>query len=137
MSTNYYLLKAPNLIERLSGVEPEPRHIGTSSIGWCFLLRIYPEDGITTIRDWYKLWTRPRNIIVDEHSYKIITDRFIEIVTKRDDPPYVLSPRPDHHCTTTGYGYERHPCGLARMKVGYEGCVGHGGTYDYVEGDFG
>jgi len=49
MGTNYYLHE--NVCESC-GRSDEPLHIGKSSAGWVFTLRIYPDKGINSLEDW-------------------------------------------------------------------------------------
>lgn len=67
MPTNYYLHKKTDTCPTCGHREP-PQHIGKSSVGWCFTLRIDPERGITDLDDWIAKWSAPDVYIQDEFS---------------------------------------------------------------------
>ena len=139
MSTNYYLYERGNLLERLERNEPLERHIGKSSGGWCFALRIYPAENINSLTDWYWRFKRNNNIIKDEYGYEISINEMLRIITERSRPPRVFYPT--DRCPTEEsmlrlnhavYG----PNNLLRSKIG-DHCSGHGpGTWDLMPGDF-
>ena len=83
MSTEYYLHRSGNLIERLSGFEPDILFIGISAGGWVFGLSLYSNCKINSIRDWYKLFNRDSNRIVDEYGNVITVDEMMSIITDR------------------------------------------------------
>lgn len=139
MGTNYYLHQRGNLLERLERDEPLVRHIGKSSGGWCFALRVYPKEGINSLTDWYQLLRRDNNIIKDEYDYEVSLDQLIDIITNRKWPKRVF--HPTERCPTEAdmlrlnqavYG----PNNLLRSRIG-DHCIGHGpGTWDLMPGDF-
>ena len=102
MSMNYYVHH-----------NGEKLHLGKSSVGWAFALRIYPERGINRLEDWMLfIAKRRRAVICDENGDQIWPINMIEIITERD---------PDWKHATPGVGT----------------CVANGGgTWDLCEGDF-
>jgi hypothetical protein len=55
MGTNYYLTEERNRCEHCGRADVINRwHIGKSSGGWAFKLRIHPSDGIKNLEDWVK-----------------------------------------------------------------------------------
>lgn len=123
--------------------EPEPEverdegiHIGKSSNGWCFALRVYPRElvcgwKIHTLSDWlHAIRSDDSREVVNEYGDVVDYETLGNIILKRSWQ------RPD-----TGFDYERNhavpgPDGLARHKLGGF-CIQHGeGTYDLVVGDF-
>lgn len=66
MGTNYYLQPKPPC--DCCGREYERKHIGKSSCGWVFALRVYPDDGIHDLDDWLPLFTQPGARIKDEYG---------------------------------------------------------------------
>jgi hypothetical protein len=65
MGTNYDWLEAcPHCGGRLEGLR---LHIGKSSAGWCFSLRVHPDRGIHSLEDWKKRWESGGEI-VDEYN---------------------------------------------------------------------
>lgn len=139
MSTNYYFHQRGNLLERLARDEPLVRHIGKSSAGWCFALRVYPDEGINSLTDWYKLLRRNNNYIKDEYGCDVSLDDLIEVITNRKWRERVFLPT--ERCPTEAdmlrlnhavYG----PNNLLRCKIG-DHCIGHGpGTWDLMPGEF-
>jgi hypothetical protein len=54
MGTNYYL-EIDNVCSHCGRGDTE-LHIGKSSAGWVFFLRIYPDEGINSLEDWLPLF---------------------------------------------------------------------------------
>ncbi len=95
MGTNYYL-RSPACSQ--CGHVPAELHIGKSSAGWNFGLRIYPliageQDerlsgfgvaAITELDDWRPLFERFS--IVDEYDRMISATEMIEVITERSHP---------------------------------------------------
>lgn len=58
-------------------------HIGKSSAGWVFMLRVYPEIGINTFEDWRRLF-RQGGVITSEYGTPIsILDMEHDICNRR------------------------------------------------------
>lgn len=139
MGTNYYLYERGDLLERVKDGSEKERHIGKSSGGWCFALRVYPAENINSLTDWYRRFKRNKSIIKDEYGYEISIDEMLRIITERSRPPRVFYPT--ERCPTEEsmlrlnnavYG----PNNLLRSKIG-EHCSGHGpGTWDLMPGNF-
>lgn len=72
MGTNFYLEQGDN----------EPLHIGKSSMGWCFSLRIYPDDGILDLADWQERWKT--GTITNEYGNTLTPDEMTDIITNRE-----------------------------------------------------
>lgn len=131
MGTNYYV-----------HYEENPQfHIGKSSGGWCFSLRVYPDKGIETLEDWKPIFEN--NKIETEYGQPITKEDMLTVITKRAggfDPsneeriPYAYDFWEafwDAHNAKPG------PDGLLRAKVDGVHCIGHGeGTWDYMIGSF-
>jgi len=103
-------------------------HIGKSSAGWCFALKVYPDKGVNSLNDWkgyiYKIRPEIRNDCGDCFSYEDLFD----IIENRRSP--VGSQRHERY-----YG-EPGPNNLFRQKIDRVFCVGHGeGTWDYILGE--
>jgi hypothetical protein len=138
MGTNYYARY--NLCEDCQRFEE--KHIGKSSMGWCFSLHIIPEEGIKNWNDWKKFLTKDGVKIFDENDKEISFDYFEEVVTKRKAEKIKFP------CSIFGKTYNSEeewakkngvvlgPYNLWRHKKGTD-CEGYGnGTYDYIIGDF-
>jgi len=107
MGTNYYV-KSEKCEHCGHG---DDLHIGKSSAGWCFALRVYPDMGINNLLDWEK-YLRGKTI-ENEYGDTVSLDDLVMIITDR-----------------------YHPRGLLRHELG-SFCIGHGdGTYDLVVGEF-
>ena len=83
MGTNYYLKKAPDLFGILKSEQAETLHIGKSSGGWVFSLRVHPEHGINSLRDWYRLFRKRRNQITNEYDEVISCQDMLDVIMKR------------------------------------------------------
>jgi len=135
MGTNYYL-HAPKCFH-CGKEEEEPLHLGKSSGGWCFALRIYPEDGIN---NWQQLWSRIDYLteekdyeIRDEYGSFIDNGKFFSTVWDRRGKPDKLF---DKQWLKDNYA-EIGPYGLARHALLAGHCIGHGeGPFDYIIGEF-
>lgn len=142
MGTNYYTVKVYRCEACGHGIvsDDKERHIGKSSAGWCFSLRVYPEDDINTLDDWKVILKR--SCIQDEYGSTIPYEEMFKIITQRsspntfDKPPCGVTPsitwEEFHRSNQSQFG----PNGLLRHRTG-DHCVGHGeGTWDYLEGEF-
>lgn len=142
MGTNYYWYKTPacDCCKR----EDPPLHIGKSSYGWCFSLRVYPEDNIKTLDDWNVLLAKQGSYIRDEYGDEISAQELLKTITERSGK----TPWNSRDYTNSGwykgeedFHYKNHsergPKFLLRHKVDGVHCVWHGeGTYDYLIGEF-
>ncbi len=105
MGTNYYLkIDVQQIPGRVYSL-----HLGKSSFGWAFGLRVYPEHGINTWEDWQP-WLVNR--IEDEYGEPETLADFVRTVTVR-------------------------PGATRRHFVDGDHCIGHGeGSWDYIVGEF-
>lgn len=129
------------------------RHLGKSSGGWTFGLRVYPDEGITT---WGDIQQECLRIIVkggwieDEYGDEITLDAFHKIVTERGRKETIDQTVQEaqksswwavnRYTDAEDYLQRNHairgPNNLLRRKLS-QYCIGHGeGTYDYCVGDF-
>lgn len=139
MGTNYYL--HPKEDCTCCGRPFEPLHIGKSSHGWCFSLRIYRDDNILSLDDWRELFSAPEAYIRSEYGERVEVSEMLANITERsrargwDDEwwlPFYKS-EADFHAMNDSV---RGPNGLLRHRIG-RFCVGHGaGTWDLVQGEF-
>jgi hypothetical protein len=129
MGTNYYWNKekCPMCRQNIG----DELHIGKSSVGWCFSLRVYPsEEGRPVdLAQWRLLFEQ--GVITDEYGSALSSDEMLSIITDRGrDKPI-----------SSGFDHERNrsvegPNNLVRHRIN-EFCLGHGeGTWDYLVGDF-
>ncbi len=140
MGTNYYLY--PRGRCPCCGSLPDERlHIGKSSAGWCFSLRV--DDGHKDLDDWIAEWSESGAYIEDEYGNEVTKEAMFRIITercapgqvpKRPEKPYGYSSWDEFHLAN---GSEDGPCGLIRRKVDGTFCIGHGdGPWDLVRGEF-
>lgn len=134
MGTNYYLHDREPCPH--CGREFPGKHIGKSSWGWCFGLRVIPEDGINTLDDWRREWSRPGAYIVDEYGDRKSAEEMERCIVDRK--------RNRQRSNWIGASESRYrreyfsgPNGLLRHRIDGRHCVGHGeGTWDYIAGEF-
>ena len=144
MGTNYVVMEEVRCEncghKQLTG--NEERHIGKSSGGWCFSLRVYTEeeDGInlTSWAEWEE-YLKDR-IIKDEYSQIIPFDTFKRTVTERSWNVRSSTARymgyKDEQDMLDKNNAEWGPNGLLRHQVGGI-CIAHGeGTWDLMKGEF-
>ena len=70
MGTNYYWHESGERRCPHCDQETPSRHIGKSSMGWCFSLHVYPADGIVTLDDWRAKWASG-GAIFDEYGDRV------------------------------------------------------------------
>jgi hypothetical protein len=134
MSTNYYV--RPHRLWMFEPEQEQSLHLGKSSAGWCFLLRVYPERGINDLSDWLPVlrgseYNDPA-IIFDEYGESVSYNEMVEIITRRSGKRWEVD-QAQSKMICVG------PNGLLRYAEcqGMQLCVWHGaGTWDCVEGDF-
>lgn len=134
MGTNYYV--RPHSLWMFEPAEDQILHLGESSAGWCFKLRVYPERGINDLPNWIPILRgseyRPPAEVYDEYGDRVEYNNMLEIITRRsgnrtyDKEKYSELVRPG-------------PNGLLR----YAECAGFGlnvrqgsGTWDCIENEF-
>lgn len=78
MGTNYYVERDPCPCCGRGGV---PLHIGKSSMGWAFALRVYPELGIDSFADW--LVCLADRQITDEYGGEVSFGDMVRIIACR------------------------------------------------------
>jgi len=131
--------------------ETGPLHIGKSSAGWCFSLRVYPQDecpetwlGLKepeNLKEWEGLWSRDDVIIKSEYGEIVAPERMLSFITDRhgriedmNGPPYGYESWRDFYKANSA---QPGPSGLLRHKIGVGHCIAHGdGTYDLIAGEF-
>lgn len=135
MGTNYYVTSEECPCCRKKA---DQLHIGKSSGGWVFTLRLHPDLGIYSWSAWKK--HLKGRIIVDEYGSRISMKRLREIVEQRTGdvgkglPPHG-SASWDAFATST-HAVVDYELGLLRHKVS-DFCVEHGkGSWDCVVGEF-
>ena len=143
MGTNYYwheTARCPHCGQATS----EKKHIGKSSAGWCFSLRVYPDEGIHDLPDWEERFDVDGSYIQDEYHDIISSQEMMEIITERSafrewDEVRTIPASSRYGSWTDfhriNYSVEG-PNGLLRHRVG-EYCSRHGdGTWDCMVGEF-
>jgi len=83
MGTNYYWHEQPAPCHACGHDKAKILHIGKSSMGWVFMLRVDPEEGLNTLRDWRDRWTEPGSKILSEYGTLIQPSGMSEIILDR------------------------------------------------------
>jgi len=78
MGTNYYIW-----IYDFFSIDPVKIHIGKSSAGWVFSLRVHEDKGILSLYDWLPVILNPQNVIRDEYGRHITAHEMLETITVR------------------------------------------------------
>lgn len=132
MGTNFYLHREDRARCEHCGRSDklEPLHIGKSSAGWCFALRIHPALGIYDLPDWEREWALPGTWIENEYGDRIAVSNLRTTITERSYP------RGERGEGQPGSGV-RGPNGLRRHRVDGRYCHGRGsGTWDLIDAEF-
>lgn len=124
MDTNYYV-----------EIGNEKKHLGISSAGWCFALRVYPEEGIETLKD--VVYMIEDKKIIDEYDSYLTLANFLHIVKNRRIERRVL---PLMYKSWDSFHAQNHSVtglnNLLRHRLG-DFCVSHGeGTWDCIAAEF-
>lgn len=86
MGTNYYTL-VPKCDHCLRDEDERGFHIGKSSAGWVFALRVYPDKDLNDWEDWKILLQQMQNhwgaCAIDEYGTRIDYDMMIDRVENR------------------------------------------------------
>jgi hypothetical protein len=135
MGTNYYMLNGKPPCKDCGRPFEDERHIGKSSGGWCFSLRVYPDQNIKTLADWLPLLCAPGVTIRDEYGKAVELGDLLRTIAGRrgryrDGEDFRQSWLQENHAVPG-------PFGLARSQIDGRHCIGHGeGTWDYFPGEF-
>jgi hypothetical protein len=79
MGTNYTVYLSNEDVTQ----DPEALHIGKSSAGWVFSLRVYPDRGIRNLYDWMPIILNSDNVIRDEYGRHITAHEMLKTITVR------------------------------------------------------
>lgn len=129
MGTNYYIwITDPN-------GETEKLHIGKSSMGWVFSLRVHPERDINTLYDWLPIILNSENVIRDEYNRNIKPTEMLRNIVDRSReiaPNWSAKEWEMNHAEPGPNNLVRH-----RRMSEYGRTVSHGeGTWDYMNYEF-
>lgn len=83
MGTNYWWHEPANVCEHCGRGDSKKLHIGKSSAGWCFNLRIYPERDIRELGDWLERWRQPGSKILDECGKEVTVHEMMTVILAR------------------------------------------------------
>jgi hypothetical protein len=84
MGTNYYYHPSGERTCPHCGHETASLHIGKSSWGWNFSLRVHPHEGITSLDDWRERWASG-GAIFDEYDERVEPADMLSLIVDR--PP--------------------------------------------------
>lgn len=140
MGTNYYVrLGSGNRCDKCGRCdEEELLHLGKSSSGWCFGLRVYPDKGIANLEDWLAILAQPTTSAFSEYDLKTALPKYEvigNIIARHvsDTAASAVSFTEDFLSRNNAI---RGPGNLLRHRLG-EHCIGHGaGTWDLIVGEF-
>ena len=82
MGTNYYWIQEP--CEKC-GRGDERLHIGKSSVGWAFHLRLHPELGVENLVDWVRRFARQDSKILDEYGREMTLEEMLGCIYRNRD----------------------------------------------------
>lgn len=167
MGTNFYLHKKKpgdligcpacgHAFRHATLIDKEPLHIGKSSVGWTFALRVYPFeqqgddaqfDGYDlpeNLEEWKALFEADCFEIRDEYDRVWTTEKMLDNILNRRRPDGVdRNGGPPLYYESWDSFYKANdampgPNNLLRRKLGAgSGCIGHGnGTYDLIAREF-
>ena len=136
MGTNYYLHVNPC---RCCKRPERILHIGKSSYGWHFQLRVYPNENINDLSDWKPLFDKWP--IFDEYNHPVSGTYMLSLITDRENE---ARPATKEGCDRWNENSRRLglpdyvAIGINGLYKGINGqVVGHGeGPWDYVDGEF-
>ena len=132
MGTNYYWYKN-KLCPTCQQATSEPKHIGKSSSGWCFSLKVHPDESINGLGTWEILWALEGSYIKNQYGERIDREEMSRIIRDRTWERKHLLGHGFHELNNSEDG----PNGLLRHRVNGRHCIGHGaGTWDLIVGDF-
>lgn len=103
MGTNYYWSSRTNICPHCNRADEEELHIGKSSCGWCFSVRLHPDHGINALADWEARFTQEGSEIRDEYGEAVTAKEMMEIITERDEHQRRRHPI-DGRCIANGAG---------------------------------
>lgn len=83
MGTNFYLVENPC---DKCGRNNDKFHIGKSSVGWAFALRVYPHRQITSLNDWIYRFIRPDTRIEDEYGRLHTVEEMLHCIFRGSTP---------------------------------------------------
>ena len=129
MGTNYHIR-----------VDGEDLHIGKSSVGWAFSLRVHPLKDINSLYDWLPLMLNHSNIITDEYGREITAMEMLETITlrMREHKPQLTEDELKQNYAYVGKDNLLHHDQAATAAAGFENGTSRPGegTWDYCDYDF-
>ncbi len=138
MGTNYYLNRQESTCKCCGQSLPDTSlHIGKSSAGWHFSLRVHPDHNIGTLSDWMDRFAKDGYVIKDEYGETVSPFEMLKTITCRSWTSPSDSDAQSEYMRRRFNSAEVGLNGLLRAKIDGNHCVGHGeGTWDYIQGEF-
>lgn len=97
MGTNYYHVTGSSRCDHCGrGGEIDKKHIGKSSVGWAFMLHVYPEEKIYNLEDWIDRIKLLGGKIYNEYDDEITLNCLYQIITDRSGMNKTLQRMPAH-----------------------------------------
>ena len=128
MGTNYYVFVDTGLTGP-DDCEFEKLHIGKSSSGWVFSLRIHPNRGINTLYHWMPTLLDTQNTIRDEYGRQVTIPELLRVITCRgrnEVPTFSQDDLDRNHAMF----------GINNLLRNWDSKVHGEGTWDYYDCDF-
>lgn len=132
MGTNYYVWINSEEQQWDDSITDLGLHIGKSSSGWVFNLRVYPDREINCLYDWLPILLDTQNVIRDEYSRQITASAMLRQIVCRSRPtPPQFSDR-DMEINSAVMG----PNNLLRIRNTVKGHAHGEGVWDYCAYEF-
>jgi hypothetical protein len=77
MGTNYYAT--------FEGQDGDTMHIGKKSVGWKFIVRLYPDQGFNTLYDWIFALSGKTVVITNEYGRILALDELLHTIMNPAD----------------------------------------------------
>jgi hypothetical protein len=135
MGTNFYIV-TPNPDTEDVFHPMLVRHLGKSSVGWAYMLRVWPEDDLVDLDGWVAFLRRTGGRIYDEYRNEHTLEGWLSVVRERW---FVRDELPDEAFLRSNHAELcHHPEGGGRFLLFSEGFSdrSHGPTWEAVDSDF-
>lgn len=111
MGTNYYWHESGDQECPHCHAPTKSLHVGKSSSGWCFALRVHPAEGIRDLDDWRRVWSGG-GAIFDEYGGPVPVPDMLRVITERSHRgnPWTPAALALNHAVPGPNGLARNAC---------------------------